>query len=310
MSKKRIYPDKLCKADLTPINPTPANTSDGRICNPERIVPGLRQLETFEGNKARRLEAETFAHFAQNAGQAEVDLVAPVALVLYGGSQFLLSEQLRKDLYVVALQEQAHKGRYGDDVIQFVEQELGYSPATLECENWSVGCSNPISIGDIARYVVAEATASGTLFGDHGPLCSYSRRIIEEHRDDELVHNRVATTVNTEVISQASGALLDEYLQALVATIGAASKPDRKWVERVVYRIGYRGVEVERLVDSIVHDPANVDAVLKSCKALFKSVQDVSPQAWGTLAKSLGLQENDQTLVSGGKDPEIPNTNK
>lgn len=286
---RRIYPEEKRKADLTPIHPTPATTGDGHICNPERIVPGLRQVKDLDGAKERRLELETFAHFALNAGQGEADLVAPVALGLRKGHQLLLSKELRDDLRVVELQEISHEERYGDSVLIFVEAELGYAPATLKTTVPLPPCSSPISIEDIARYVVAEATASGTLFGDHGPLCTYSQHVIEGHRQDELPHNAVALEVNIELLSQSSGSLLDHYIDALAAAIESFTRPSRPWVNEVVHRLGYRGVEADRLVDQIVLDEANVDAVLASCEALFKTIKDESPAAWSRLSAGLAF---------------------
>ena len=93
----RTYPNGRRVADLSSIPPTPDSTC-GRLCTPERIVPGLRRLARTTPGQQRLLEAEALAHFALSAGATEARLVTPVALALSEGHALLLPQGLRKDL--------------------------------------------------------------------------------------------------------------------------------------------------------------------------------------------------------------------
>ena len=283
----RTYPNGRRVADLSSIPPTPDSTC-GRLCTPERIVPGLRRLARTSPGQQRLLEAEALAHFALSAGATEARLVTPVALALSEGHALLLPQGLRKDLRVVALQELAHEQRYGSDVVEFVQEDIGFEPATLRCEIAVVPPARPPTLPDVGRYVVAEANASGTLFGDHGKLCEYSDALFRGHRADELIHNEIALRVNQQVMTQSSGESLQSYLDALRGALVSSAEPSTTWVREVIRRLGHRGEDLDTLVSEVIDDIANAEAVVVSCGALFRSLHaQLSEAVWQQFTRSL-----------------------
>lgn len=269
---QRIFPNPVRKADFSSISVADSPIDNGRACKPELFIPGLKHVTGLTTNAQWRLEAETLAHHSNVASIAEDSLVAPVAGELAKGAVVPLHPNTKADLELVVAQELAHKLRYGDDVVQLYGEKLGWPTATQEIDISFTVPTGPITIEDVARYVVGEATASGTLFGDHGRLSSFSELVIGGHRADEVVHNAVALTVNDAGLKSFSRGEKERYLDALAEAIRDSFDPNRKWVEELACRLGLRGSSRNELVEKICTDPANAHGTLRACKQLLKKL--------------------------------------